>query len=171
MGEWQYGRNATSDDPGIQRKGPSIFGAESRSDVRVDFFGDQDGTTYSPSEGILRLRTAHAELDWPETRLVALLDKPIISPLISNFLRDGWRFTAGVVRKSLDVASAIGRSRKIFNFGNHHFGIEAAMIDVADPPANYGSVAKPVSAAQRSQYPGSELLLSYSGNAYAVRQQ
>jgi hypothetical protein len=48
--------------------------------------------------------------------------------------------------------------------GDQQFGIEAAMIDVADPPANYGSVAKAVSAAQRSQYPGSELLLSYSGN-------
>ncbi len=148
---------------GFNAKGPSIFGAESRSDVRVDFFGDQNAPSYSPSEGMLRLRTAHAELDWPETRLVASLDKPIISPLSpTSFAMVGvsplaWSGNLWTWLPQLEIAQDL-------HFGNHHFGIEAAMIDVADPPANYGSVAKPVSAAQRSQYPGSELLLSYSGN-------
>ena len=147
---------------GFNAKGPSIFGAESRSDVRVDFFGDQEGSTYSASEGILRLRTAHAELNWPQTRLVALLDKPIISPLNpTSFAMVGvsplaWSGNLWTWLPQLEVAQN-------FNVGNHRFGIEAAMIDVADPPANYGSGARPVSSAQRSQYPGSELLLSYSG--------
>lgn len=148
---------------GFNAKGPSIFGAESRSDVRVDFFGDQAGSNYSPNAGILRLRTAHAELDWPETRLVALLDKPIISPLSpTSFAVVGvsplaWSGNLWTWLPQLEIAQNL-------HIGDQHFGIEAAMIDVADPPAIYGSTAKPVSAAQRSQYPGSELLLSYSGN-------
>lgn len=148
---------------GFNAKGPSIFGAESRSDARVDFFGDQGGYSYSPSEGILRLRTAHAELDWPETRLVALLDKPIISPLNpTSFAMVGvsplaWSGNLWTWLPQLEVAQNL-------NFGSQHFGIEAAMIDVVDPPVIYGSAAKPVSAAQRSQYPGSELLLSYSND-------
>ena len=127
---------------GFNAKGPSIFGAESRSDVRVDFFGDQEGSTYSASEGILRLRTAHAELDWPQTRLVALLDKPIISPLNpTSFAMVGvsplaWSGNLWTWLPQLEVAQN-------FNVGNHHFGIEAAMIDVADPPANYGSERGP----------------------------
>jgi len=148
---------------GFSAKGPSIFGAESRSDARVDFFGDQGGATYTPSEGILRLRTAHAELDWPETRLVALLDKPIISPLTpTSFAMVGvsplaWSGNLWTWLPQLEVAQNL-------TFGSHHLGIEAAMIDVVDPPVIYGSAAKPVSAAQRSQYPGSELLLTYSSD-------
>ncbi len=148
---------------GFNAKGPKIFGAESRSDVRVDFFGDQAGYSYSPSEGMLRLRTAHAELDWPETRLVALLDKPIISPLNpTSFAMVGvaplaWSGNLWTWLPQLEIAQKL-------NIGDHQLGIEAAMIDVADPPINYGSVAKAVGAAQRSQFPGSELLLSFSGD-------
>ncbi|HVJ09506.1 MAG TPA: hypothetical protein VM554_14095 [Acidisarcina sp.] len=150
---------------GFDAKGPVVFGAESHADVRVDFFGNQQGSGYLPNEGRLRLRTAHAELDWRKTHLVAMLDKPLISPFsptsmavvgVSPLAGSGNLWTwLPQLKLSQDMS-----------WGERHFGIEAGVMNVADPADIYNPSAKSVSAAQRSLYPGSELLLSYTGKPF-----
>jgi hypothetical protein len=148
---------------GFDAKGPKVFGAESHADVRVDFFGGETATGYESNDGLLRLRTAHANLEWHDTQLIATLDKPIFSPLTPTSLAVvgvsplGWSGNLWTWLPQLEVSHNL-------RLGKQNLRVEAGVIDVADPPAIYGPVAQPVSAAQRSLYPGSELLLSYSGN-------
>lgn len=147
---------------GFDAVGPSIFGAGSHGDLRVDFFGGILSSGYAASEGILRLRTAHAALDWPDTHLIAMLDRPIFSPLTPTSLA-----VAGIAPLAWSGnlwtwLPQIALSQQI-HLGEQQFGIEAGVIDVSDPPWAYKMPAKPVSAAQRSLYPGTELRLSYSG--------
>jgi hypothetical protein len=73
---------------GFDARGPHLFGARSFADLRVDFFGTQatsaSTTSYSGyfnmNSALLRLRTAHAGLDWDRTEVYFALDHPIISP-------------------------------------------------------------------------------------------
>lgn len=73
---------------GFGASGPHIFGARSFADLRVDFFGSQaaSATTtsysgyYNTNSAFLRLRTAHAGLEWDRTQIYFALDHPIISP-------------------------------------------------------------------------------------------
>src|ERR1700728_4202665 len=48
---------------GLDARGPHLFSATSRADLRVDFFANGQQSNYAAS-GLLRLRTAHAQLDW-----------------------------------------------------------------------------------------------------------
>ena len=66
---------------GIEATGPHIWGAHSGGDLSLDFFSEQSISAYAPAEGLARLRTAHAYLDWRHASLTALLDTPVISPL------------------------------------------------------------------------------------------
>jgi len=73
---------------GFDARGPHLFGARSFADLRVDFYGSQAAsaptTSYSgylnTNSAFLRLRTAHAGLDWDRTQVFFALDHPIISP-------------------------------------------------------------------------------------------
>lgn len=66
---------------GLDARGPSLWGAHSAADVRVDFFGGEPMGGYGGSSGAVRLRTAGVHLDWSNTELTASLDTPLISPL------------------------------------------------------------------------------------------
>ncbi|HEX3436494.1 MAG TPA: hypothetical protein VHT24_06965, partial [Pseudacidobacterium sp.] len=66
---------------GIEAFGPSVWGAHSAADINVDFFGGIPYADYTTSSGLLRLRTAHANLNWPNRSLTVAFDKPLISPL------------------------------------------------------------------------------------------
>ncbi len=65
---------------GLEARGPVLWGARSSADVHVDFFGGVPYTDYTTTTGNLRLRTAHARLDWSNHSLIASLDAPLISP-------------------------------------------------------------------------------------------
>lgn len=73
---------------GFDALGPHLFGAQSFADLRVDFFGSQAAAApttsysgyYNTNSAILRLRTAHAGLEWERTQVYFALDRPIISP-------------------------------------------------------------------------------------------
>jgi len=67
---------------GFDARGPHLAGAESYADLRVDFDGTpQPGSsTYSTNATFLRLRTAHAGLQWKHTCASFSLDRPIFNP-------------------------------------------------------------------------------------------
>jgi len=65
---------------GVDGWGPHIFGGTTRADVRVDCFGGTSQSSYGPNVGLLRLRTAHASIDWGRTEAMVQIDRPILSP-------------------------------------------------------------------------------------------
>ncbi len=149
---------------GIDARGPRVFGATSRANARVDFYGASTLTGYGDVGGLLRLRTAQATLTWPHAEAFVNLERPLISPLTPTSLtavaepalawsgnlwvwvpQAGARFTG-------DLAGSGLRAR-----------VEAALVDVPDPPA--APYAGTTSLAEASRRPGTELRLSLLGHA------
>ena len=144
---------------GIDARGPRVFGATSRADARVDFYGTATQGGYSDVGGLLRLRTAQATLTWEHVEAFAGLDRPLISPLTPTSLTSVaepalawsgnlwvWLPQAGA-RVTGTLADTGLRAR-----------VEAALVDVPDPPtATYAGVT---SLAEASRRPGTELRLS-----------
>ena len=81
---------------GIDARGPHLFGAKSYADIRVDFDGDPVGYSdtypgsYNANATLLRLRTAHAGLDWKRTGISFALDRPILSPDAQRVEAPSW---------------------------------------------------------------------------------
>ena len=159
---------------GVDARGPRLFGAESRADVRVDFDGEPASSSsnaysnaYGSSSTLLRLRTAHAALDWKNTSIFFSLDRPILSPDTPSSL-------------TALAEPALAWSGNLWNW-NPQFGIEhyiatpsrgglllqAALIDPADAPQtrDYGSksTSAPVSGAELRMRPGGEFRLAWTG--------
>ena len=67
---------------GLDMRGPHLFGARSHGDLRIDFDGSSAAGGYANGYGVdlVRLRTAHAALDWNRTELFFSMDRPIVSP-------------------------------------------------------------------------------------------
>jgi hypothetical protein len=69
---------------GLDARGPHLFNARSRADIRMDFAGDLASSSYpasgSESGGLVRLRTAHANLQWEHTEAFFSLDHTITAP-------------------------------------------------------------------------------------------
>lgn len=60
--------------------GPHLWGAKSSADVSVDFWGGSTAA-YPSANGSVRLRTAHARLEWPNNTIAVVFDRPLISPV------------------------------------------------------------------------------------------
>jgi hypothetical protein len=65
---------------GLDASGPRLWGAKSSADLSVDFFGGIPYADYTTAAGLLRLRTAHARLDWMDRALAVAFEQPLISP-------------------------------------------------------------------------------------------
>jgi hypothetical protein len=158
---------------GFDARGPHLFGANSYADLRVDFNGTPQssaGTStysgpYSSNASLLRLRTAHAGLQWEHTDAYFSLDHPIFNPDTPTSLTaiaepalawsgNLWTWNPQIgVRQDVPISS----SRDI--------QLEAAFIDVGDAPltltATSGtSTGTPPSSAEQSRWPGAEAHLS-----------
>jgi hypothetical protein len=66
---------------GLNVTGPTLFGAKSSADISIDFAGGSPTTSYGVTNGLLRLRTATARLDWGKTSLSVGQDALFFSPL------------------------------------------------------------------------------------------
>ncbi|MGA7339945.1 MAG: hypothetical protein WBE72_20365 [Terracidiphilus sp.] len=159
---------------GIDARGPHLFGARSWADLRVDFDGNpQSGSSvsgyYGANATLLRLRTAHAALQWNRTEAFFALDRPLISPNIPTSLTAvaepalawsgnlwNWNPQAGL-RQDLGFA------------GSRDVRLEAALTDVADAPltplANVTAGVTPALANgnEESRWPGVEARVSLLG--------
>jgi hypothetical protein len=158
---------------GFDARGPRLAGATSRADLRVDFFGSAAATTSGTSQtsyaelgGLLRLRTAHATLDWEHTQAFVELDRPIVSPNAPTSL-------VAVAEPALAWSGnlwawspQVGISHTLDLGASSHLALEAALIDVPDPPPLQSTaVVGGVSQSERSRWPGSEIHLGLLGNA------
>jgi hypothetical protein len=146
---------------GLEATGPFLWGARSSADISVDFFGGIAYADYTTSAGLLRMRTAHANLDWSHRSLIAAFDRPLISPLQpTSFLSVGepalawsgnlWTWTPQLQFKDSSLLS------------NSKLGIEAGLMDVPapGPPVSHG--LRQPSPSEQSHQPGYETRISSS---------
>jgi hypothetical protein len=166
-GSGSTGLSARQTIAGLDIDGPHVLGARTHADVRLDLSAGASGSGYSGSYalGLVRLRTAHLDLNWSSTHAYFALDRPLISPDTPSSLTAvavpalawsgnlwAWNPQAGV---SYDVlTSRRGQLRT-----------QAALIDTADPPplfatTNSGSYTPP-STAELSRWPGIESRIAF----------
>jgi len=161
---------------GFDARGPHVFGAHSFADLRVDFSGAQAQVSATGYQGylnsnspMLRLRTAHAGLEWSDTQVQFALDRPIISPDTPTSLTAvavpalAWSGNLWTWNPQAVVTQNL--------LASHSAGLEmqAALIDVGDAPLTpqvtpYTPLASnPPSSAEQSSKPGVEARLALAG--------
>ncbi len=158
---------------GLDARGPHLFGASSYADLRVDF----DGTSpnggayfgyYNSNATLLRLRTAHAGLQWNHTDAYFSLDRPIFSPDTPTSLTAvavpalawsgnlwTWNPQLGV---NQDLDALHGRTLRL----------QAVLVDVSDAPLTpqqAGATTTPPSSAEQSRWPGVEARIALLGHS------
>lgn len=146
---------------GLQATGPHLLGAASHADINVDFFGNGSQQTYGGS-GLIRLRTAHAYLQWKATQAFFSLDRPLIAPNVPTSLvstaqpnlawsGDLWTWNPQV---GVSHDMAVGTDRRL--------QVEGAFIDVQDPHLPNATSTATFTLAQRSRWPGLESRVGYA---------
>ena len=152
---------------GIDARGPHLYGARSHADLRMDFDGGPSpgstssaAGTYNGNIGQLRLRTAHAALDWDHTEAFFSLDRPIINPNEPSSLN---AIAIPPLAWSGNLWSwnpQVGLTHDLSFSNVPRLRLQAALIDVTDPPVLYSASTSAAvslsSTAERSRWPGVE---------------
>ena len=141
---------------GFDARGPHLAGATSHADLRVDFFASGQQSNYAAS-GLLRLRTAHAELNWQNTSAFFQLDRTILEPNEPSSL-------VAIAQPELAWAGnlwswnpQVGAAHEFAISDSSRFKAEAALIDPADPlPPGSTTTPPAVTQSERSRWPGTE---------------
>jgi len=157
---------------GLDARGPHLFGASSHADVRVDFDGGSQsgGASGVYAGGIVRMRTAHAAFDWDHTEVFFSYDRPLISPHTPDSL-------TAIALPALAWSGnlwawnpQIGLTHDLLNSTGQRLRLQAAAIDVFDPPQLYngsssassGAASQPTTA-ENSRWPGVETRIALLG--------
>ena len=80
-GEGSVGGSFRQTILGLEGDGPRVFGAHTSASVAFDFFSGITDRSYGTSAGIVRMRTASINFDWPHDSLSVGMAAPLISPL------------------------------------------------------------------------------------------
>jgi hypothetical protein len=163
---------------GFDARGPHLFGANSYADLRVDFDGVPQSSAgastysgpYSANPTPLRLRTAHAGLQWERTEAYFSLDHPIFNP-------DTPASLTAIAQPALAWSGnlwtwnpQIGARQDVPISSSHDIRLEAALIDVGDAPLSpttyteEASTGGPPNSAEQSRWPGAEARLALVGS-------
>jgi uncharacterized coiled-coil protein SlyX len=162
---------------GLDARGPHLFGASSYADLRVDFDGNSVAGTsatvytgfYNTTAALLRLRTAHAGLQWQHTDAYFSLDRPIFSP-------DAPTSLTAVAEPALAWSGnlwtwnpQVGVTRDFGFAGSHDIRLQGALMDVGDAPlspvsASAAMSAIPPTTAEQSRWPGEEVRIALLGS-------
>ncbi len=149
---------------GFNASGPRLAGATSSADLRVDFFGTSATASYPSAGGLLRLRTAHAALDWPHATVFFSLDRPLLSPDTPASLVQvaepalAWSGNLWNWSPQLGVSTHFGSKQQIL--------VEGAWISPPDAPypgaITATSTTESPTLAERSRAPGGEARIAVS---------
>ncbi len=163
---------------GLDAQGPRLWGARSFADLRLDFWGSSapagSAASYSGyasnASGLVRLRTAHAGLNWDKTQVYFALDRPIISPETPTSL-------TAVAEPPLAWSGNLwtwnpqaGITQEILSTGPLGVELQAALIDAGDAPLTPvtlpgGSVTPtPPNSGEQSSRPGVEARIAMTGS-------
>ena len=151
---------------GLDAEGPHLLGASSHADLRVDFFGNGLSQGYDNTGGLLRLRTAHASLDWTKTQLFFSLDRPILNPQMPESLVSAaqpelaWSGNLWSWNPQLGITQTFGSRTRV--------RLQVAVIDPTDPTlftsTNTTNTVPANDLAEASQRPGLEARLAFLGS-------
>ncbi|MEI9970364.1 MAG: hypothetical protein WDM87_17745 [Terracidiphilus sp.] len=161
---------------GFDARGPHLFGASSFADLRVDFYGSQaagaPATSYSGyynTSSVLRLRTAHAGLDWNRTQVYFALDHPIINPEAPSSLTAtavpalAWSGNLWTWNPQAGITTSFAPN------GSSGIQLQAALIDTGDAPLTPAVAPSstviyvPPTGAEQSSKPGVEARVAWFG--------
>jgi len=162
---------------GFEARGPHLFGAHSFADLRVDFYGSPPSNTsaesysgyYNANTALLRLRTAHAGLDWDQIRVYFALDRPIINPEEPTSLTAvavpplAWSGNLWTWNPQAGITANLAPA------GSRGVELQAALIDAGDAPlgplvsSSETSTVTPPSSAEQSSRPGVEARIAVLG--------
>ncbi len=161
---------------GLDARGPHLFGARSYADLSVDFDGNlQSGTSaanytgYYGATTLLRLRTAHAGLQWQHTDAYFSLDRPIFSPQAPTSLTAVGEPALAWSGNLWTWNPQIGVTRDMGLTGSRMVRLQGALIDVGDAPlspvaASATATGTPPTAAEQSRWPGAEARIALIGS-------
>ena len=146
---------------GLDARGPHLFDAASHADLRVDFFANGAQLNYAAG-GLLRLRTAHAALNWQNTEAFVELDRSILEPNQPSSL-------VAIAQPELAWAGnlwtwspQIGATHRFALTDSSRIEAQAALIDTSDPQLpGSTSIASPVTQTERSRWPGTEARIAF----------
>ncbi len=152
---------------GIDINGPQLFAAQTHGDLRLDMSASASGSGYTGSYalGLVRLRTAHADLNWNRSHAFFALDRPLISPQTPSSL-------TAVALPPLAWSGNLwawnpqaGASFDAFAFSSGSLRAQTALIDTADPPPLFSTAGSgsytPPSTAELSRWPGIQSRIAY----------
>ncbi len=142
---------------GIEARGPHFAGAASHADVHVDFFGSETQAIYANLGGVLRLRTAHAALDWENTQAFVEFDRPLISPETPSSLVSMSQPALSWSGNLWAWVPQAGASHRFALSSGSRLDLAAALIDAPDPPVLTTTSTNTVSQAEASRWPGVEM--------------
>jgi hypothetical protein len=157
---------------GLDARGPHLFSATSRADLRVDFFASSSLSNYAAG-GVLRLRTAHAAMDWKNTEAFVELDRSILQPNEPSSL-------VAIAQPELAWAGnlwawnpQIGVSHRFAFSDLSGIKVEAALIDTSDPqvPGATNSTTPSITETERSRWPGTEARIAFQHGEDGAAQQ
>ena len=140
---------------GIQATGPHLWGARSSADLSVDFFGGIPYADYTTSAGTVRLRSAHAMLQWPNQSLTVAMEQPLISPRNpTSWVTVGepalaWSGNLWTWLPQLEYSATAAA-------GAHQFTGAFALVDPASPGPSTVNGERTPDASERSRQPGYE---------------
>jgi uncharacterized coiled-coil protein SlyX len=146
---------------GLRATGPHLLGATSHADINVDFFGNGSQQTYG-SSGFLRLRTAHASLEWRNTEAFFSLDRALIAPNVPTSLVSTAQPNLSWSGDLWTWNPQVGLRHQIALSSNQNLQFEGALIDVQDPHLPNALSSTSFTLAQRSRWPGLESRLGYA---------
>lgn len=145
---------------GLDAHGPHMFGGSTRADLRTDFYSS--GTQSGYSVGMLRLRTAHAEIAWEKTAAFFQLDRPLFSPFEPTSLIATAQPELAWSGNLWTWNPQAGLSQRVALTASKSITVQAALIDVADPAIPGSGPTASLSAVERSRWPGSEARIAFS---------
>jgi hypothetical protein len=155
---------------GVDARGPHLFGATTHGDVHTDFFGASTQSIYNTG-GLLRLRTAHAEMNWKDTTIFVELDRTILVPNAPSSLTAVAEPPLAWAGNLWSWNPQLGISHQIALGAAKHIKTQAAFIDAEDPPVVGGPSTTPTlgpSLAEQSRWPGTEARLAFASGAEGV---
>ncbi len=146
---------------GLDARGPHLFGATSHADLRVDFFAYSAQSDYVAS-GVLRLRTAHAGLNWQNTEAFVELDRTILEPNAPSSLVAVGQPELAWAGNLWSWNPQIGVSHQFVLSEDSRIKAQVALIDASDPlPPAFSSSPAPVTQTELSRWPGTESRIAF----------
>jgi hypothetical protein len=146
---------------GLEGSGPHVGSARTSAALSVDFFGGVPYAATTTAAGLLRLRTAHATVAWPDRALTVAFDRPILSPREpTSWITLGepalaWSGNLWTWSPQLEFSQDLSRG----------WTGELALIDPAAPGLSGATGLRVPNAAEQSRQPGYE---THLGNGASI---